>query len=398
MFDPWNRLRFSATIALGAAVLAACGGPTLEPAQTAVPTPAQSTAIAATSTAEAMPTAAAAQATAAPSQATAAPTSGAATSQPAASGQSGEVIVYSSRAEALFKPVIESFNIANPDIKVTVLSGSNGELASKLLEEQSSPRADVLINSDTLTMEGLAADGLFAPNDSAVVAAVPAELRAEDGSWTALTLRTRVIMYNTELVTPDELPSSLLDLTDPAWKGQIGSADSTNGAMMASLVGMRALLGDQATSEFVQGLVANETQFFGGHTDVRKAVGAGELKLGFVNHYYYYLSKAEGAPVGIIFPDQGEGQMGIHINTTNAGMIKGGPNPELAKTFVDFMLSPEGQQIYAEKNFEYPVLAGVPLAEGVEPLDTLRQADIDLRTIWDEIGPTRDLAQGAGLP
>lgn len=360
----WNPLRSGAVIALSAVFITGCG---------------QSAALPPTTTPAAPPVVAA-------------------TTQPDIAQASGEVVVYTSRAEALFKPVIEAFNTVYPAVNVTMLSGSNGELASKLLEEQSSPKADVLINSDTLTMESLAAEGIFAPNSSATVAAIPAALRAEDGSWTSLTLRTRVIMYNTELVKPEELPTSLLDLTDPKWKGQIGAADSTNGAMMANLVGMRSLLGEQVTSEFVQGLVANETQFFGSHTDVRKAVSAGELKLGFVNHYYYYLSKAEGAPVGIIFPDQGEGQMGVHVNSTNAGLIKGGPNPELAQLFIDFMLSPEGQKVYAEKNYEYPVLAGVPLAADVTPLNDIRLANIELRTLWDDIGPTRELAQGAGLP
>ena len=365
MNDVWQRLRLVTATALSTVILTACGQSAALP-PTVIPTE---------------------------------PSLIAATAQPdAAAAVSGEVVVYTSRAEALFKPVIEAFNTDYPAVKVTLLNGSNGELASKLLEEQANPKADLLINSDTLTMESLAAEGIFVPNNSATVAAVPAPLRADDGSWTSLTLRTRVIMYNTDLVKPEELPSSLLDLTDPKWKGQVGAADSTNGAMMANLVGMRALLGEQATSEFVQKLVANETQFFGGHTDVRKAVGAGELKLGFVNHYYYHLSKAEGAPVGIIFPDQGEGQMGVHVNSTNAGMIKGGPNAELARLFIDFMLSPEGQKVYAEKNYEYPVLAGVPLAADVTPLTDIRLAEIELRTLWDDIGPTRELAQSAGLP
>jgi iron(III) transport system substrate-binding protein len=205
-------------------------------------------------------------------------------------------------------------------------------------------------------------------------------------------------MYNTELVSEDELPATMMDLTDPKWKGQIGSADSRNGAMVAQLVAMRHLLGEEAMVAFVQGLVANETQWFGGHTDVRKAVGAGELKLGLVNHYYYHLSKAEGAPVGIVYPDQGEGEMGLIVNSTNAGIVAGAKHPELAKIFVDFMLSPEGQKVYAEQNFEYPVTPGVELAEGVPPLSEFKLANITLKTLWEELQPTQQAAQAAGLP
>ena len=368
------------TLIISVTLIAACGG---QPAATP-PTAAPAEPTAAPTTAPTEPTAA-------PTAPTAAPT------EPAAMPK-GEVVVYTSRAEALFKPVIEAFNAAYPDIKVTVLNGSNSELAARILEERANPKADVLINSDILTMENLAAEGVFAPNDSAAVMAVPADYRADDGSWVALTLRARVIMYNTDLVSPEELPKKMVDLADPKWKDALGSANSTNGAMMAQLVIMRNQLGEPATEAFIQGLLENNAQFFGGHTDVRKAVGAGELKLGLVNHYYYHLSKAEGAPVGVIYPDQEDGGLGLMVNSTNAGIIKGGPNPEMARIFVDFMLSPAGQKIYAERNYEYPIVPGVPLAEGVAPLDSFRLNPFPLKTLRDELEPTRALVQKVGMP
>jgi iron(III) transport system substrate-binding protein len=365
------------TLIIGVALIAACGG---QPAATP-PTAAPAAPTAAPTTAPAEPTTAP---TAAPAEPTVLP--------------KGEVVVYTSRAEALFKPVIEAFNAAYPDIKVTVLNGSNSELAARILEERANPKADVLVNSDILTMENLAAEGVFAPNNSPAVMAVPADHRADDGSWVALTLRARVIMYNTDLVSLEELPKKMVDLADPKWKDVIGSANSTNGAMMAQLVIMRNQLGEPATEAFIQGLLENNAQFFGGHTDVRKAVGAGELKLGLVNHYYYHLSKAEGAPVGIIYPDQEDGGLGLMVNSTNAGIIKGGPNPEMARIFVDFMLSPAGQKIYAERNYEYPIVPGVPLAEGVAPLDSFRLNPFPLKTLRDELEPTRALVQKVGMP
>lgn len=326
------------------------------------------------------------------------PIAGATSTTGSTSKPTGKLVLYTSRAESLIKPVMDAFTKANPGTEITLLTGANGELAAKLLEERNKPRADLFINTDLLNMASLASEGVFSPNQSQSIAAVPATYRADDGTWTSLTLRARVIMYNTNLVKPEELPKSVLDLTDPKWKGQVGSSNSTNGAMQAQIVAIRHLLGEQKAEEFVRGLVANETEFFGGHTDVRKAVGAGELKLGLVNHYYYQLSKAEGAPVGIVYPDQGEGQMGLVVNSTNAGIIKGGPNPALAQSFVDYLLTQEGQKVFAELNYEYPVVAGVGLAPDVTKLDGFRQANITLKTTWDELKPTRELMQKAGLP
>jgi iron(III) transport system substrate-binding protein len=247
-------------------------------------------------------------------------------------------------------------------------------------------------------MASLAQQGVFSPTAEDTAVKVPAQYRADNNAWVSLTLRARVIMYNTNLVTPEEAPKSVFELTDPKWKGQVGSADSTNGAIQAHIAAISKVQGEPAAEEFVKGLVANETKFFGGHTDVRKAVGAGELKLGFVNHYYYQLSKAEGAPVGVVYPDQGEGQMGLVVNSTTAGVTKGAPHEAEGRIFIDYLLSPEGQKVFADLNFEYPVIAGVPLAEGVTPLDGYRLADVTLKTMWDRLEPTKALMQRAGMP
>jgi ABC-type Fe3+ transport system substrate-binding protein len=115
------------------------------------------------------------------------------------------------------------------------------------------------------------------------------------------------------------------------------------------------------TQAWLNGLITNEVTFFGGHTDVRKAVGAGEFKLGLVNHYYYHLQKAEGSNVGIIFPDQGEGQIGLITNATAAAVVNGAPHVAAAQAFLDFLVSRKGQKLFAEQNYEYPLLAGCEL-------------------------------------
>lgn len=309
---------------------------------------------------------------------------------------SGELVVYTSRSEALIKPAVQAFNVAYPGIKVTVLTGKVGELAAKIAEEANAPKADVLINTDTLIMASMAASGAFQPNASASVMGVPERYRAADGAWTTLTLRPRVIIYNTTLVKPEELPNSVLQLTNAKWKGQVGAADSTNGAMMAHIAALRKLEGSDKAEAFVSGLVANETQFFGGHTDVRKAVGAGELKLGLVNHYYYHLSKAEGAPVGVIYPDQDS--YGLLVNSTNAGIVKGAPHAAQAALFVDFLLSKEGQKVFAEVNFEYPIVEGVALAKDVPPLSNFKLAEVSFKALSDERAAAAAMAQKAGLP
>jgi iron(III) transport system substrate-binding protein len=170
--------------------------------------------------------------------------------------------------------------------------------------------------------------------------------------------------------------------------------------MQAHVAALKSEIGDEQTQVWLDGLVANEVTFFGGHTDIRKAVGAGEFAIGLVNHYYYELQKREATDnqVGVVYPDQGEGQLGIMMNTTAVGQINGSKNPENAKLFAEFLFTPETQALFAELNYEYPVVTGVKVAEGVADQSTFRVKSIDMKVIADDVPAAIEMMQGAGIP
>jgi iron(III) transport system substrate-binding protein len=311
---------------------------------------------------------------------------------------SGDLVIYSGRSEPLIQPVIDAFKARYPNVNILLKAGSNSELANALIEEQANPQADVFITTELFTVQSLAQEDIFESYLPQGADQLPVEFLGAGNTWTGLTSRARVIMYNKDLVSEDELPTSIFDLTDPKWQGQIAAAGSTNGSMQAQIAAMRQLLGEEETEAWLKGLIANEVTFFGGHTDVRKAVGAGEFKLGLVNHYYFHLQQAEGSNVGIIFPDQGEGQVGLFTNATAAAVVKGGQNLVAAQVFLDFLVSAEGQKLFAEQNYEYPLLPGVALKEGVQPLEGFRLADVDVVKAALDFDATFDLMEKVGLP
>lgn len=311
---------------------------------------------------------------------------------------SGKLIIYSGRSEPLIQPVITAFQAKYPQLEVLLKSGSNSQMANLLLEEKANPQADVFITTEVFTAHALSREGIFQPYEPVGFKNLPDAYKAEDASWVGLTHRMRVIMYNKDLVSQDELPASMFDLTDPKWKGQIAAAGSTNASMQAQIASMIQLVGQEQTVAWLNGLMENEVTFFGGHSDVRKAVGAGEFKLGLVNHYYYYLQQAEGSNVGIIYPDQASGEMGIISNATAAAIINGSRNLIAARVFLDFLVSAEGQRIFAEGNYEYPLLTGVALHPDLEPTDGLSMANIELTQVVNHFDATFDLIDMANLP
>lgn len=311
---------------------------------------------------------------------------------------SGDLVIYSGRSEPLIQPVIDAFKAKYPNVNILLKAGSNSELANALIEEKNNPQADVFITTELLTVQSLTAEGIFQSYAPVGVENIPAEFVGEGNAWTGLTKRARVIIYNKDLVAEDEAPASIFDLVDPKWQGQVAAAGSTNGGMQAQIASMQQLLGDEATEEWLNGLIANDVTFFGGHTDVRKAVGAGEFKIGLVNHYYYHLQLEEGSNVGVVYPDQGEGQVGLFTNATAAAVVNGTGNPAAAQAFLDFLISEEGQKLFAEQNYEYPLLAGVPIKEGVQPLESFRLAEVDVVKAAANFDAMFDLIERVGLP
>jgi iron(III) transport system substrate-binding protein len=323
----------------------------------------------------------------------------AAESAPAtAPAHGGRLVIYTGRSEPLLKPVVDAFRAANPSVEVLVKAGSNSELANALIEEKGNPQADCFITTELVTIQLLAARGVLDASRPAAATSLLAEFVGPDDNWVGLTRRARVIMYNTDLVPADEAPKSIFELTNPKWKGQVAAAGSTNGSMQAQIAAMRQLIGDDQTETWLRGLLANDVTFFGGHTDVRKAVGAGEFKLGLVNHYYYHLQAAEGSKVGVIYPDQGDGEIGLLTNATAAAVVKGGANAENARAFINFLVSIEGQRLFAWENYEYPLSSGVALREGVQPLDDFRLAEVDVAAAAAASDATFDLIERVGLP
>ncbi|SDF66964.1 extracellular solute-binding protein [Sporolituus thermophilus] len=307
-----------------------------------------------------------------------------------------QLVVYSGRNEKLIKPVIEQFE-KETGIKVVLRAGGASELANAVMEEKNNPQADVFIANDAGTLEVLRSQGLFQPNNSDAVKKVPADLRADDGSWVGVSARSRVIMYNTKLVKESELPKSLFDLADPKWKGQVAMAISSNESVVGNVTVIRQVKGDKAAEDFLTALKANDVKVLKGHTEVRQAVGKGEFKLGWVNHYYYELEKAAGSPVAAIYPDQGPSDMGVAVNVAGVGIIKGAKNTEAAKKFIAFLLQPSIQKIFAEVNYEYPVIPGVP-AKAEKSLNDFKRADVKLEVLGKELKNSMNLLEKVGMP
>lgn len=312
-------------------------------------------------------------------------------------GASGEgLVVYSGRSEELVAPLLAEFT-TQTGIPVQVRYGDSAELAAQLIEEGDRSPADIYFGQDAGALGALDAAGLCAPLPENLIGAVPAQYQSANGTWTGITGRARVIAYDPTQVSSEEVPTSVLELTDPRWKGQVAIAP-TNASFQAFVTGMRVALGDQATQEWLQGMVDNDVQIYEKNGLIRDAVDAGEVQLGLINHYYWYEKAAEvgeeAMNVQIAFPTAGD--PGALVNVAGACVLPTAAHAEDANEMLTWMLLPETQEWFVSQTFEYPLVAGVPAPAGLPALDSLQGPDISLAQLEDLPG-TLTMLQEVGL-
>lgn len=332
----------------------------------------------------------------APSTPTVAPTENPTeTSAPPPSVLTGTVTIYSGRSESLVGPLVEQIRLET-GLDAQVKYAGTSELAATILEEGDASPADVFLAQDGGALGALAAEGRLAELPAATLDRVDARFRSPDGVWVGVSGRARVVVYDSRVLSEDDLPTTILDFTDPAWKGKIGWAP-TNASFQAFVTAFRVLRGDDAARAWLEGIQANEPKVFEGNDAVLAAVAAGEVQVGFVNHYYLMGQLAEqGAdfPVRNYFLPNGD--VGALVNVAGAGILTTSRNPAAAQAFVDFLLTEDSQRYFAEETFEYPLVTGIPADPRLVPLAEIESPAVDLSDLADLEGTLR-LIQEAGV-
>jgi len=320
--------------------------------------------------------------------------SGPAGSASPASARATGLTVYSGRSEELVAPLIEQFRNAT-GIDVQVKYGDTAELAATILEEGDASPADVFFAQDGGALGALAAEGRLTTLPSALLDLVDPRFRSDDGQWVGVSGRARVAVYNTAELEAADMPDSILGFTDPAWKGRLGWAP-TNGSFQAFVTALRVLEGEDAARAWLEGVQANEPRVYEGNDPALLAVGAGEIHVAFINHYYLMRKLAEEPDFAAANHFFGAGDPGALVNVAGAGILTTAPHADAAHDFVAFLLTDESQRYFAEETFEYPLVEGIAADPKLVPLDEIDSPDMDLSDL-DDLAGTLALLREVGI-
>tara|TARA_Y100001934_G_scaffold127765_1_gene155164 strand:- start:914 stop:2089 length:1176 start_codon:yes stop_codon:yes gene_type:complete len=307
----------------------------------------------------------------------------------------GSLVVYSGRSESLVQPIIDQF-AAVTGIEVEVKYGKTAEMAAVLMEEGKNSPADVFWAQDPGGAGAVAEAGMFAELPADTLAKVDSGFQSKNGDWVGVSGRARVVVYNTATIDPaTDLPDDLWGFVEPEWKGRLGWAP-TNGSFQAMVTALRSEWGEEKTKEWLQGIMANDVGVYPKNTPQVAAAAAGEIDIGFVNHYYLHrFIAAEGESFAARNHFLTGGGPGSLVMVATIGRISTGANEANAMKFVEFLLSPVAQQYFAGQTYEYPLVEGVKIHRELTPIAELPKIDIDLSDLVDLQG-TVDLLTEVG--
>jgi len=286
--------------------------------------------------------------------------------------QVGVLNLYSARHYPTDEALYSDFSKAT-GIKINRVDSDDAGILARLKSEGSASPADVILLVDAARLWKGEVDGLFMPVQSKILeSAVPAQLRAKPAdtggtAWFGLSTRARVVVYDKLKVARQEV-DTYEKLAEPQNKGRLCIRSGSHPYNLSLFGAMTEHLGPAKTELWLKGLVDNMARSpKGGDTDQIKAVASGECAVAVTNTYYLArlmrssnpAEKAVAERVGVVFPNQSS--WGTHINVAGGAVARYSKNTDSALKFLEYLVSPEAQNHFANGNNEWPVVQGLKL-------------------------------------
>jgi iron(III) transport system substrate-binding protein len=304
----------------------------------------------------------------------------------ATSGSSSDALdIYSARSHYGEEQPFEDF-AEETGAHLRLRGGSATELYERIQAEGENTPADVLITVDAANLWRATEAGLLEPLDSPELdRLVPENLRDPGGHWYGLALRARTIMRSADRVGPAEV-TTYEGLGDPRWRGRLCLRSGTSEYNVSFVADRLAKDGPEATEAMLRSWMANDPEILGSDVDVLEAIADGDCDVGLTNHYYLEREKEEDPefPVEPVWADQ-DGR-GTHVNLSGLGVVAGSDRADDARDLMEFLVSPEQQQVFSDNNHEFQVNGELEFK--ADPIDVDRAGARldDALNLMDEVG------------
>jgi iron(III) transport system substrate-binding protein len=316
----------------------------------------------------------------------------------ASSGSGDQITLYNGQHPQTTESLVSAFEKAT-GITVSVRNDDEDTLADEIVSEGSRSPADVIYTENSPALEYLQGKGLLASVDPSTLADTPSRYDSARGDWVGVSARVSVLVYNPSLISESQLPTSILQLADPRYQGELALAPGETD-FQPIVTSVARTYGSAAALTWLEGLKANAgSHIYPDNETISDEVNRGAVAFGVVNQYYWYRMGSElGASnvhskIAYLAPQD----PGYVLDVSGAAVLRSSTHQAAAQRFLAFLVSEQGQEIIGRStSYEYPIASGVATAQPETPFGELQPNSITIPELGD--GSTAiSLMQQAGL-
>jgi iron(III) transport system substrate-binding protein len=311
------------------------------------------------------------------------------------------IVLYSGQHEQTVDAIVSAFE-HQTGINVVVRSQDEDLLADQIVTEGANSPADVIWTENSPALEFLEGRNLLSPLHRSTLEATPSRFDSPAGDWVGVSARVSALIYNPSLISKRELPTTVLQLADPRYRGELAfAAGETDFQPIVTAVD-RAY-GRATALRWLQGIAANVgTNSYPDDETIANEVNRGAVAFGVVNQYYWYRMRAEIGASNMhsklaYFAPRDPGYV---VDVSGAGVLRSTHHMAAAQRLVAFLVGATAQAIIADPqrsvSFEYPIASGTATSAHEPALETLQPYPITIAQLGD--GSTAiSLLRAAGL-
>ncbi len=260
-------------------------------------------------------------------------------------------------------------------ITVHVRSDTEDTFTDQIIAEGSRSPADVFYTENSPPLEELASKGMLSAVAPSALQHTVQRYDSPTGSWAGVSARVSVLIYNTRLLKPSQLPASVMTLASPKWSGKLALAPGETD-FQPIVTAVERTYGKASALKWLDGLKANAgSHIYPDNETITSEVNAGQVAIGVINQYYWYRLRAQLGASGMhsaiaYFAPHNPGYI---VDVSGIGVLRSSTHQAAAQRFVAFVVSRQGQEIIAHSDsFEYPIDSGVVTAKGETPFGELQ--------------------------
>jgi iron(III) transport system substrate-binding protein len=270
------------------------------------------------------------------------------------------VTVYVSEDQVFSEPILRDFE-RETGVKVNAVfdteEAKSTGVMNRLLAEKNNSQADVYWANEPVRADVLRQQKISTPFRPANAEEIPGQFKDPQGYWTGFSARARLLVVNK---SASSKPTSVLAYVDPKTKGKAVIANPLFGTTTAQMAALFTLWGDEKGKQFLAGLKRNKVKLSTGNGESADFVASGEFEFALVDSDDAVDRLRHGKPLEIVYPDQGEGEVGVLILPNAVALIRSGPHSDNGKRLIEYLVSKE-----TERKLAFADCAQIPLHPGV---------------------------------